>query len=159
MIGKKTASLISASCEIGAILGSGTEEEIAALKSYGSDLGSAFQIHDDWLDVASNDAVLGKPVGSDISERKATFLSIHFLGRADKARRARFDAFRGKEDLTEGDLSELRDLFEGTGTFEAARKIIGAKTESALAALDRVRQTQAREDLKELALGLLERES
>jgi geranylgeranyl pyrophosphate synthase len=159
MIDKKTASLIAACCEIGGILGLGTEDEISALKSFGSDLGSAFQVHDDWLDVASEDEVLGKPVGSDISERKTTFLSIHFLGRADAARRARFDALRGKKSFTERDMSELRDLFEGTGTFEAVRKVVGAKTGNALAALDRVRPTQAREDLRELAVSLLEREA
>jgi geranylgeranyl pyrophosphate synthase len=158
MVDKKTASLIAASCEIGGILGFGTVEEIAALKRFGSDLGSAFQIQDDWLDVSSKDEILGKPVGSDITERKKTYLSIHFLARADSRQRARFDACWGKTDLTGGDMAEIRALFEATGTFSAVRKVIGTKTEDALAALNRVRSTPAREELRELALALLNRE-
>ena len=158
MIGKKTASLIAASCEIGGILGGGTGKEIAALKSFGSDLGSAFQIRDDLLDIASEDEIIGKPVGSDIKERKKTYLSIHFLGRADLAQRARFDSLWGKMDLKAADLQEIRNLFEATGTLVAARRIIGSKTENALAALDRVRPSEARDDLREMALALLKRE-
>jgi geranylgeranyl diphosphate synthase type II len=158
MIGKKTARLIETSCEIGGILGGGTEEEIASLARFGSELGLAFQIQDDLLDVASREEILGKPVGSDISERKKTILSIHFLGRADIGQRARFMTFWGKKNLTAADTAEMGALFEQTGTFDDVRKVIGLRTEGALASLDRLRSSQAREDLRELALALLKRE-
>ena len=158
MIGKKTARLIETSCEIGGILGGGTDEEIASLARFGSELGLAFQIQDDLLDVVSSEEIIGKPVGSDISERKKTILSIHFLGRADVSQRARFEMFWGKKNLTAGDAVEMGALFERTGTFDEVRKVIGLRTEGALASLDRIRSSQAREDLRELALALLNRE-
>jgi geranylgeranyl pyrophosphate synthase len=158
MIGKKTARLIETSCEIGGILGGGTPEETGFLARFGSELGLAFQIQDDLLDVASRDEIIGKPAGSDISERKKTILSIHFLGRADAADRARFMKFWGGRDFTAADAAEMAALFERTGTLDEVKKVIGRKTEGALASLDRIRPSQAREDLRELALALLNRE-
>lgn len=73
----KTGALISASCAIGAILGSGSESDKIKCIEYGENLGLAFQIADDILDVEGDESVLGKPVGSDQANNKATFIS-HF---------------------------------------------------------------------------------
>ena len=69
---RKTAYLFSACCEIGAILGNASKEEQKALKDYGMNLGTAFQLADDVLDFTANDEVLGKASGADLLEGKLT---------------------------------------------------------------------------------------
>ncbi len=76
MIGKKTAILISISCEFGGIVGSGTEEQINSMAQMGYNLGMGFQIQDDLLDILADESVLGKKVGSDLEMNKKTIVSI-----------------------------------------------------------------------------------
>lgn len=69
---RKTAFLFSGCCEIGAILGKAPAEQQEALKNYGMDLGIAFQLADDLLDLTSDDSTLGKKAGADLVEGKIT---------------------------------------------------------------------------------------
>ncbi len=78
----KTGALIAFSCEAGAILGKASPDMRLALRGYAHDLGLAFQIADDLLDVEGSVAVTGKPVGSDAAAGKATFVSILGVERA-----------------------------------------------------------------------------
>jgi len=102
----KTGALIAFSCEAGAILGKAAPELRAALRGYAHDLGLAFQIADDLLDVEGTAAETGKPVGSDAAAGKATFVSILGVERArDQAGLlvrqaiAHLDSFEEKADL------------------------------------------------------------
>ena len=81
LIFRKTACLFSVSMRIGAILGKATEEQEARLGEYGRNLGLAFQIIDDVLDLTASEEVLGKPVASDLREGKVTMAVIHALER------------------------------------------------------------------------------
>ena len=78
----KTGALIAFSCEAGAILGKAGAEQRLALRGYAHDLGLAFQIADDLLDIEGSAAETGKPVGSDAAAGKATFVSILGVERA-----------------------------------------------------------------------------
>jgi farnesyl diphosphate synthase len=78
----KTGALISFSCAAGAILGKAPDQMRAALSAYAHDLGLAFQIVDDLLDVEGSAAELGKTPGKDVAAGKATFVSILGLERA-----------------------------------------------------------------------------
>lgn len=78
----KTGALLAFSCEAGAILGRATEAQRLALHGYAHDLGLAFQIKDDLLDVEGDAATLGKRVGKDAARGKATFVSILGVERA-----------------------------------------------------------------------------
>jgi len=78
----KTGALIAFSCEAGAILAKAAPERRTALKGYAHDLGLAFQIADDLLDVEGSAAETGKPVGADAAAGKATFVSILGIERA-----------------------------------------------------------------------------
>jgi farnesyl diphosphate synthase len=78
----KTGALIAFSCEAGAILGKANSELRTALRGYAHDLGLAFQIADDLLDVQGTAAETGKPVGADAAAGKATFVSILGVERA-----------------------------------------------------------------------------
>jgi octaprenyl-diphosphate synthase len=79
LIFRKTACLFSASTRLGAILGKATEEQETRLGDYGRNLGLAFQIVDDVLDLTASEEVLGKPVASDLREGKVTMAVIHAL--------------------------------------------------------------------------------
>ena len=115
----KTGALIAFSCEAGAILAKAPHELRTALRGYAHDLGLAFQIADDLLDVEGSPEETGKPVGADVASGKATFVSI--LGAA----RARAQA----ELLTQQAMAHL-DLFEQRAELlrEAARFVITRRT-------------------------------
>jgi geranylgeranyl diphosphate synthase type II len=72
----KTAALIEASVVMGGLLGGGTDEEVQALRTYGHQIGWAFQIADDILDVEGDAAILGKAVGRDAELAKATYPAV-----------------------------------------------------------------------------------
>jgi farnesyl diphosphate synthase len=82
----KTGALIAAACQMGAVLGRADEAARRALKAYGQDLGLAFQIADDLLDVEGETATVGKAVGKDAAQGKATFVSL--LGVEEARRKA-----------------------------------------------------------------------
>ena len=84
LVGKKTACLIQAACELGCLAAHADEGRIRAASEYGASIGYAFQIQDDILDCTSTDEVLGKPVGSDEENRKSTFVSLLGIDRARK---------------------------------------------------------------------------
>jgi farnesyl diphosphate synthase len=115
----KTGALIAFSCEAGAILAKAPGELRMALRGYAHDLGLAFQIADDLLDVEGSAAETGKPVGADAAAGKATFVSI--LG----VERARAQA----EHLVRQAAAHL-DLFEQRAELlrEAARFVIARRT-------------------------------
>jgi farnesyl diphosphate synthase len=93
----KTGAIIGFSCEAGAILASASEETRRALTLYAEDLGLAFQIADDLLDVESSAAVTGKPVGQDQVAGKATFVAV--LGVDEARRRAKLISDRAASHL------------------------------------------------------------
>ncbi len=78
----KTGAIIRSACTIGALLGGGSEEDIAACDEYALNLGIAFQICDDILDVVGDEEKLGKPVGSDEASGKNTYVSLIGLDRS-----------------------------------------------------------------------------
>src|SRR5947207_3051936 len=81
LIYRKTACLFSVCMRLGAILGKSTPEQEERLAEYGRNLGLAFQIVDDVLDLTASEEVLGKPVASDLREGKVTMAVIHALER------------------------------------------------------------------------------
>ncbi|MFZ3339401.1 MAG: polyprenyl synthetase family protein [Terriglobales bacterium] len=92
LIYRKTACLFSVSMRVGGILGGATAQQEERLGQYGRDLGMAFQIVDDVLDLTASESVLGKPVASDLREGKATMAVIHALERCTAAERLQIEA-------------------------------------------------------------------
>lgn len=80
----KTGALIRASCEAGAILGGGNASQVSAAVSYAENLGMAFQIIDDILDVTGDEKVLGKRTGNDAQNNKTTFVTLLGIEAAKK---------------------------------------------------------------------------
>ncbi len=91
LIYRKTACLFSVSMRVGGILGGATEEEEEQLGIYGRQLGLAFQIVDDVLDLTASESILGKPVASDLREGKATMSVIHAMERCTAAERRQIE--------------------------------------------------------------------
>ncbi len=120
VIRRKTAMPMSAGARIGAILGGGTEREVEALSAYGLNLGLAFQIVDDILDVIGDPRSLGKPVGTDLKEGNMTLLVLHALNDGSD-RRLRLQAIlrepRKTPELIDRGLALVRD----SGAVERAR--------------------------------------
>ncbi|MBL4757234.1 MAG: polyprenyl synthetase family protein, partial [Rhizobiales bacterium] len=88
VIRAKTAALFSAAAEVGAAITNRPEEEQAALRAYGNNLGIAFQLIDDALDYSGDQAKLGKAVGDDFREGKVTLPVVLSYRRGDEAERA-----------------------------------------------------------------------
>ena len=78
----KTGALIAVSCDMGAILGKASDQARHALRAYAHDVGLAFQIADDLLDVEGDEAEVGKKTGKDANAGKATFVSVLGIERA-----------------------------------------------------------------------------
>lgn len=78
----KTSALLEASLMIGAVLAGAEEEQVDRMEKVASDIGLAFQIQDDILDVTSTEEELGKPIGSDERNQKTTYVSLHGLSAA-----------------------------------------------------------------------------
>lgn len=114
----KTGAIISFSCEAGAILGKASDNPRQALRAYANDLGLAFQIVDDLLDVEGKEEAVGKSVGRDLEAGKATFVSI--LG-VDRARsQAKLLAEQAKNHLTP--FEERADLLKAMADFVVNRR-------------------------------------
>ncbi|MHC1729860.1 MAG: polyprenyl synthetase family protein [Syntrophobacteraceae bacterium] len=93
----KTGALLSASLEIGALLGGGSEQQVRTLKNYGHHLGLAFQITDDLLDVEGDPELMGKMPGSDLAKNKMTYPAL--LGLAQSREAAQDHVDRALESL------------------------------------------------------------
>src|SRR5690606_12317495 len=104
VIRAKTASLFSAASEVGPVLAGGSKAERAAFRSYGTNLGLAFQLIDDALDYGGNSAELGKHVGDDFREGKITLPVVLCYRRGSDADREFWQRALEKEDIRDGDL-------------------------------------------------------
>jgi octaprenyl-diphosphate synthase len=131
LIFRKTACLFSVCTRLGAILGGAPAEQEAALSQYGHDLGMAFQIVDDVLDLTASEDVLGKPVGSDLREGKATMAVIHALERCTAEERARIETVLRERTFHGVTHAEIIEILERYGSLEAATRRAAQYAESA----------------------------
>jgi octaprenyl-diphosphate synthase len=131
LIFRKTACLFSVCMRLGAILAGATPEQEAALGKYGHDLGMAFQIVDDVLDLTASEDVLGKPVASDLREGKVTMSVIHAVERCTPHERGQIEkilrdrAFNG---VTHADILAILQRY---GSLDAATTRAAQYAESA----------------------------
>ena len=106
----KTGALFCAAIRSGAILAGAKEEELAALTLYAERFGLAFQITDDILDVTGDEAAIGKPVGSDVRNEKATYVTLTSLEEAKKLAEDAVEAAVAALDIFGERAAFLRDL-------------------------------------------------
>ena len=120
IIRRKTAFLFGGCSQIGGMLGDTTPEQQKALWDYGFNLGVAFQIVDDLLDYTADEAVLGKPIGSDLREGKVTLPIIRLLQRAPARAGEVIRRVVAERQVTPDDWREIRRLLAEHRASESA---------------------------------------
>ena len=153
MIEKKTAKMFEHAAYGGAIIGGGSDEETLALRSYGRNLGMAFQIWDDCLDVIGKK--IGKPVGSDIREGKKTLMFIHAQKTPYKEKLAKL---YGKKEATKEEINSVIEIFKEAGSLDYAKNKAFAFVNEAKKCLDKLKESNAKEELMKLADFAVKRE-
>lgn len=106
----KTGALLAAATKMGAVLGKGTDEEIAALEYYGYTIGKTFQIIDDILDEVSTTEELGKPIKSDQKNHKNTYLSFYTIEECYQIASGLTDQALQKLEVIQADTSLLQQI-------------------------------------------------
>src|SRR5207302_5259996 len=135
LIYRKTACLFSVCMRMGGILGGATREQEESLAQYGHDLGMAFQITDDVLDLTASEDVLGKPVASDLREGKVTMAVIHALERCTPEQRELIETVVERREFNGTPHSEILGILEGYGSLESATARAAQYAESARRAI------------------------
>jgi octaprenyl-diphosphate synthase len=120
LIHRKTACLFSVCMRLGAIVSGASPEEEEKLASYGRNVGLAFQIVDDVLDLTATADVLGKPVGSDLREGKVTLAVIHALERCSKGERAMIETVLRERAFRSVTLEQVLDILNRYGSVDYA---------------------------------------
>ena len=120
VIERKTAVLFAAATRLGALLAGEGEDVQQRLHDYGMALGYAFQIADDVLDYSADEAALGKHLGDDLAEGKATLPLIHAIRHADDATRARLRAIVEAGEVEA--MPEVLTAIEATGGIAYSRQ-------------------------------------
>jgi octaprenyl-diphosphate synthase len=154
----KTASLYSAACELGARYPGGAVELGETMAGFGRELGLAFQLVDDCLDIVGDEAVLGKSVGTDVQDGKITLPVWFVYQRSDAATRARIrDAFTlPNVDDRASALKSVVDVQPGVdATLELARELLG----DARRRLTALQPSAARQALHDVTTFVLKRTS
>jgi octaprenyl-diphosphate synthase len=144
LIRSKTASLLSAACEVGALRAE--PEERAALRQFGDYLGMAFQIVDDLLDYTELEEVTGKPSGSDLREHKVTLPLIAALPRFSEADRRLVNRLMATAEPPDQLITDVIRAVAGAGGLEYARdraQLLASQAESALESLTPSPATEA----------------
>ncbi len=149
VIERKTAVLFAAATRIGALLADADETVQQRLQDYGMALGYAFQIADDVLDYSADEAALGKHLGDDLAEGKATLPLIHAIRHSDAAVRGRLCAIVENGDVDA--MPEVLAAIENTGGLDYSRRRAESYAAAAEAALEDLPQNDAVAALRGLA--------
>jgi octaprenyl-diphosphate synthase len=149
IIRQKTASLIAACCEAGAVAGGATKEQSLGMREFGLKVGLAFQIKDDLFDYGFGTAI-GKPTGIDIQEKKMTLPLIYSLSKASPERRKRMINIVKRHNRDSAKVKELVGMVTDDGGLEYAMQRMNDFRDEALAILHTFPDNQARQSLAAL---------
>ncbi|MBE6505864.1 MAG: polyprenyl synthetase family protein [Methanobrevibacter millerae] len=158
MIFKKTGALIAAATKVGAIMGGASDEVIDAMYEYGRLIGLAFQIQDDYLDLASDEETLGKPIGSDIGKGKMTIIAINGLSSAGDDKDKLLEILKDENNSQE-DIDLAIEILTKCGAIEYARNLALDSVEQAKEVLEILPDSSSKQVLSDIADFVLERHS
>lgn len=149
----KTAALFAGAAEMGAVLARAQESQVQSLRSFAAEIGLAFQIQDDILDMTRSDDELGKPAGNDLRQGTVTLPTLLFSQRidpdGDDARLLRHVVT--DDDVAEASFDLLISRITDSGAVEDARRLARSYEESALTRLDEVSDATSRDLLHQWA--------
>jgi octaprenyl-diphosphate synthase len=155
LISSKTASLMAAACELGAV--AGAEVYRRPLAAYGHSLGMAFQIADDLLDYTESEATVGKPTGQDLREHKVTLPLIAAMREMAPAGRRVVQEFFASPEPSDDGIAEVRRLVHEHGGLEYARNRADAFGARAAEALLELPEGEATDSLSAAITYVIER--
>lgn len=157
MIKKKTAALAEMCCTIGALLANGSEKEIKALAGFGRNIGIAFQIQDDLLDIDADENEFGKFVGGDLVEGKKTYLFLKALEKAEGNEKNDLIKLIEDKGTTKDQIPRYKELYIKLGVLDDAKKEIQNFTNRALRSINILKKEEDRMIFCWLADSLLKR--
>ena len=157
MIRKKTAAMIEMCCRVGGYIGNGTMREIDALTKFGRNIGIAFQIQDDLLDVVADESEFGKFVGGDLMEGKKTFLFLKAFEKAKGDDKELLKLVIKNKGIKKNKISGYQKIYHKLGVIEDAKKEIRNYTNKALKQLSVLKRKEDRELFYMLADYLISR--
>jgi geranylgeranyl diphosphate synthase type I len=153
----KTGALTRLSVEAGAISGGASEQQFEALGDFGENVGIAFQIVDDLLNLQGDVKEYGKEIGGDIREGKKTVLAAHLLRVAKAADRKTFGNLLGKKGITQSEIRKAIALYDKYESIEYARNQAKAYLKESLESLDLLSPSDPRDKLATIAEFLVSR--
>ncbi len=154
----KTAALIAAACESGAIFAGSASDKRQAIALFGTNLGLAFQIIDDLLDYQGDETKTGKAVGNDFQEGKMTLPLLYALRGDGSGSQELKKLLTSPAANRSSYFTRVRDIISMTGGFTAARQRAVSLIDEALAALNIFQNSNAKDTLHALAHYVLERD-
>ena len=135
MIYQKTASLISTSCELGAITSTGEEQDRKAMVTYGTKLGMAFQVKDDLFDLLGSENKTGKDIGADVKRNMVTLPLIYTYKKLSKLETRQVKKILSLKKKSRTNLNDLKEIVHGAGGFNYAQQKIDEFNNQALDAI------------------------
>jgi geranylgeranyl diphosphate synthase type I len=158
MITHKTATLIEAAAQMGALLSTDDEAIIQAYGQFGRALGIAFQVRDDYLGIWGDEAITGKSATSDICEKKKSYPVLFAWEQADDGDRETLRRIYAQPALSDEDVQQVVHILERTGAPAEAGRVAEAYYQAALAHLDATGiGNAAQQRLRQLAAFLVRR--
>ncbi len=160
MIRGKTGALISGSFRLGGAVAGAGSREIEELGLIGNEVGTAFQIQDDLLDVIAEPSKFGKKKGGDIEERKKTYLSILSLQLAENEEAEYLHSiFNNKNEIIRPEeIDKVISLYDSLGIIEKTSAAVEHHYNNALQHLDSLTESEYKEDLEGFLSNLINRE-
>lgn len=158
MIDRKTGALLQACLELGGILGGTTDEQRARLRTIGRDVGRAFQIQDDVLDLTAADQRWGKPIGGDLLAGKKTYLLLRAIEQAQNGEHRWFARIPEAGGLSVEELPEALDRMVRLGVLEDAEAAVQRYSQRALDTLATLPEGKAADTLRWLIRQMQARE-
>jgi heptaprenyl diphosphate synthase len=150
-IKRKTALLIAISCELGAIASDATEDVCRKLYRYGYNVGMAFQIRDDLLDIGGTEAEIGKPPGSDVKQGNITLPVLASLQESALREELLAELARIRAADGQTDVRRFLDIVRGSQGIACAEQMAERYIDKAIAALDGLPDIRAKTDLVRIA--------
>ena len=147
MIRLKTSVLLACATKMGAILADASKEDAENLYKFGEQIGLAFQLQDDYLDVYGDAKVFGKKIGGDITSNKKTYMLITAFNQANAEQRAELEKWINKSDFdTEEKIAAVTRLYNEIGVDKLAKEKMGFYYEQGKKFLDAVKLPNERKE-------------
>ena len=157
MIQKKTAALAEMCCSIGGQIAGGTNYQIKQLQSYGRNLGMAFQLQDDLLDITADQTEFGKSIGGDLVEGKKTYLFLKALEKSKGKIKKDFLSVIKNKGCGKDEIPKFKKYYEELGILEDTNKEVIKYTNKAIKAINFIEDDEIKNLFIWLANALINR--